>query len=154
MDQHTDNRSAADFYAFPVSYAQQRLWFLHRLEPDSSAYNIAAAFRLRGHLDIGALHQSVREVTARHETLRTNFEVVAGRPVQVIRPAQPLTVRVTDLRGHDDSEREARRLVIAEAKRPFDLGRDQLLRVSLLQLEDDHYVLLCTMHHIASPPAN
>ena len=84
--------------------------------------------------------------------MRTNFTVVAGRPVQVIKPSQPLTLTVIDLSQHEETEREAeaRRLVVAEAHRPFDLIHDQLLRVSLLQLGEEDYVLLCTMHHIAS----
>jgi amino acid adenylation domain-containing protein len=134
----------------PLSFAQQRQWILDQLDPGSSAYLIPFAIRLRGQLDVAALERTFSEILNRHETLRTNFELVAGRPVQVVRPAQPLSLRVINLRGHDEREAEARRLVTAEAKRPFDLVRDQLLRVSLLQLEEDHYVLLCTMHHIAS----
>jgi amino acid adenylation domain-containing protein len=136
----------------PLSFAQQRQWILDQLDPGSSSYNIPTAIRLHGQLDVAALERTFTEIVNRHESLRTNFAVVGGRPVQVIRPAQPVTLRITDLRAFEETERdaEARREVIAEAKRSFDLARDVLLRASLIRLEDDHYVLACTMHHIAS----
>ena len=118
-------RRGADDGAPELSFAQQRLWFLDQLEPGSSAYNIPAAVRLSGALDVRALTRALAEVVRRHESLRTTFPSVGGRPVQVI--AQPARVElpVVDLSTLDDEEREerARELTEAEAARPFDLAR-------------------------------
>jgi amino acid adenylation domain-containing protein len=136
----------------PLSFAQERLWFLDQLEPDSALYNILAALRLEGRLDVSALEQTLTEVVRRHETLRTTFSVVDGQPVQTVGPAEPLRVPVVELFEATESEREAavRRLATAEARRPFDLSKDVMLRATLLKLADDDHVLLFTMHHIAS----
>ncbi|HEX8351419.1 MAG TPA: amino acid adenylation domain-containing protein, partial [Pyrinomonadaceae bacterium] len=137
----------------PLSFAQQRLWFLDQLEPGASAYNVPLAVRLTGQLDAGALARSLSEIVSRHESLRTTFDVAAdGQPVQVIADARVTEVPLEDLRGLPEAVREdeARRLARAEAERPFDLTRGPLLRARLLRLSDEEHVLLVTMHHIVS----
>ncbi|HEX8852524.1 MAG TPA: condensation domain-containing protein, partial [Pyrinomonadaceae bacterium] len=136
----------------PLSFAQQRLWFLDRLEPESVAYNLPAAIRLTGRLDVDALEQSLREIIRRHESLRTTFGEVNGQPLQVISPTQPFSMEVLDLSGLEATEREARAHALAseEAQRPFNLARGPLLRASLLKLGDDEHIALFTMHHIVS----
>ncbi|HEU4508039.1 MAG TPA: amino acid adenylation domain-containing protein [Pyrinomonadaceae bacterium] len=136
----------------PLSFAQQRLWFLDQLKPNSSFYNIPSAVRLRGTLDIAALEQSFREITRRHEPLRTRFGLVDGVPLQLIDEPQDFHLPVFDLRTVDEAEREAdaRSLAAVEAQRPFDLSSGPLLRASVVRLADDDHMLLCTMHHIIS----
>jgi amino acid adenylation domain-containing protein len=136
----------------PLSFAQQRLWFIDQLEPNSSLYNIPAALRLTGQLDIPALEQTLSEVVRRHEVLRTTFAEIDGEPVQIIHEAQELALPVVKLSGLTEDEREAevRRLSKVEAQTPFDLSAGPLLRVSLLKLADDEHVLLFTLHHIIS----
>ena len=136
----------------PLSFSQQRLWFLDQYEPNSSVYNIPSALRLRGSLNIGALEQSLNEIIRRHESLRTTFSMVDGEPVQVIAPSLSFSFEVVDLRDHPEGEREeeARRLVREEARRPFDLAQGPLFRSKLLRLGEDDHVLLLTMHHIVS----
>src|SRR5437867_10039381 len=110
----------------PLSFAQQRLWFLEQLSPGSPVYNINEALRLHGALDPSALERSVCEIIRRHEALRTNFIAVDGQPVQVIAPASGFKIDVVDLREHAPLEREPElhRLAEEEAGRPFDLTRD------------------------------
>jgi amino acid adenylation domain-containing protein len=134
----------------PLSFAQQRLWFLDQLEPGSAAYNIPVALRLSGPLDVSALERSFSELVRRHEALRTTFPQVAGEPVQLISPPTPFLLAVTDLSAHPHRDAEALRLATDEASRPFDLLRGPLLRASLLSLGQQHHVLLLTMHHIVS----
>ncbi|HEX8650923.1 MAG TPA: amino acid adenylation domain-containing protein, partial [Pyrinomonadaceae bacterium] len=137
----------------PLSFAQQRLWFIDQLEPGNPAYNIPSALRLTGQLNIAVLERSINEIIRRHESLRTTFTAVNGEPVQSIAPALNLTVEMVDLRrGLTKSEREteAMRLAGQEAQARFDLGRGPLLRATLLRLDAAEYVLLFTMHHIIS----
>ncbi|HEX9942201.1 MAG TPA: condensation domain-containing protein, partial [Thermoanaerobaculia bacterium] len=136
----------------PLSFAQERLWFLARLEPESSAYNMTFQVRLQGALDAGALARSLTEVVRRHEVLRTTFSSASGRPVQVVAPPAPVPLSVADLTGLPAVAREpeVRRLTAREADRPFDLERGPLLRVLLARLgAGDHRLILGT-HHIAS----
>ena len=151
MDRPVNPGVTGELYALPVSYAQQRLWFLHRLEPDSPAYNMPAAFRLSGTLDIGALAQSFQTIGQRHETLRTTFSFVDGEPRQIVAPAPPaMTVR--DLRNLDGWERETevRRRLEEESGFCFDLEKGPLLRISLLRIDEAEAVLIINMHHIVS----
>jgi len=143
---------AEEVFVFPLSYAQQRLWFLDQLEPGSPFYNIFDTLSFDGPLNVRALEQSLNEVVQRHETLRTSFATIDGQPVQVIAPYLSLALPVVDLRQLAQSERdfEADRLFSEESERPFDLTRGPLLRVRLLCLGDAHHVLLLTMHHIIS----
>ena len=136
----------------PLSFAQQRLWFLDQLEPGNSFYNIPAAVRLRGVLNVAALERTLSEVVRRHEALRTHFMAVDGEPVQVIEAAAPLPLEVLDLSALEEEPREAEvlRLAQLEASQPFDLWRGPLLRVGLLRLGKEEHVALVTMHHIVS----
>ncbi|MET0646274.1 MAG: condensation domain-containing protein, partial [Pyrinomonadaceae bacterium] len=136
----------------PVSYGQQRLWFLDRLEPGNPFYNSPSAIRLEGRLDADALGRSLTELARRHEVLRTRFVEDSGELTQEVTPAQPVPLPLIDLSQEINGEREsaARRLMEEEARRPFDLSRGPLLRCSLVRLADDEHVLLITMHHIVS----
>jgi amino acid adenylation domain-containing protein len=136
----------------PLSFAQQRLWFLDQLAPGNASYNFPVAVRLQGRLDIAALERSLNEVVNRHEVLRTTFPAVDGQPVQSIAPALSLTMPVIDLREfpRDMQEAQARLLAAEEAQRPFDLAEGPLLRATLLRLGDEDYVALLTMSHIVS----
>ncbi|MFQ3684170.1 amino acid adenylation domain-containing protein [Roseiflexus sp.] len=136
----------------PLSYAQQRLWFLDRLEPESALYNNPAIVRLRGRLDIAAFECSLNEIVRRHEAMRTSFAMINGRPVQRIAPELLIELPLVDLSRLPMPERdaEARRLATEMAEQPFDLARGPLVRAMLLRLtEDDHIAVLVT-HHIVS----
>ncbi|HWS52578.1 MAG TPA: amino acid adenylation domain-containing protein, partial [Pyrinomonadaceae bacterium] len=136
----------------PLSFAQQRLWFIDQLEPGSAFYNSPGAMRLVGPLDVDALGRALSEIVRRHEVLRTRFGSEGGEPYQVVEEPSGVELGVTDLSYLGEAEREAEvlRLAAKEARRPFDLSRGQLLRVGLLRLAADEHVLLLTMHHIAS----
>ena len=136
----------------PLSFGQQRLWFLQQLEPNSPAYNISAAIRLSGPLDIAALERSLDTIVQRHEVLRTAFSAVEGQPVQIIGGAEPLPLLTVDLsdRSGTGQEIEVRRLMMGEGRRPFDLTQGPLIRTTLLRLAEEEHVLLLTMHHIIS----
>ncbi|MEK7784918.1 MAG: condensation domain-containing protein, partial [Chloroflexota bacterium] len=138
--------------ALPLSFAQQRLWFLDQLEPNSPFYNLPEALRLAGPLDVAVLEQSLNEIVRRHEVLRTTFVTVDGKPQQVIAPAGEAAIAalVIDLRNLPEAEREAEaiRLAAVEAQTPFDLAHGPLFRARLLRLADDDHVVLLTMHHI------
>jgi acyl carrier protein len=136
----------------PLSFAQQRLWFLDQLEPGNAFYNCPAAVRMRGRLDVGALKRTLQEIIRRHEALRTRFETANGQPVQVIEDAPILNLRVVDLKQLPESEREieAQRIAREDACLPFDLRRCPLVRATLLNLADKEHVALFTMHHIVS----
>ncbi|HEX6908775.1 MAG TPA: amino acid adenylation domain-containing protein, partial [Longimicrobium sp.] len=136
----------------PLSFAQQRLWFIDQLEPGRATYNLPYALRLRGRLDVGAMERALSEIVRRHETLRTRFGGDAGAPVQVIDRATPVRIQVVDLSDRPHGEREAalRDLVADEAARPFDLAAGPLLRTTLARLGDDEHALLFTLHHIVS----
>jgi amino acid adenylation domain-containing protein len=136
----------------PLSFAQHRLWFVHRLDPRSGAYNMPAALRLRGRLDTGVLERCLEEVARRHESLRTVFGERDGEPVQTVRPPAPVRIATADLRPLPPEARmaDARRRAAEEALRPFDLERGPLLHASLLRLGAEEWVLLFTMHHVVS----
>jgi len=136
----------------PLSFAQQRLWFLDQLVPDAPIYNIPLAYRVMGRLNVGALDQSLGEIVRRHEALRTTFTAVDGQPIQVIAPEINLRLPVVDLQEIAETERdnEVQRLATQEAQQPFDLTIGPLLRVKLLRLDEAEHVLLLTMHHIVS----
>jgi alpha-ketoglutarate-dependent taurine dioxygenase/acyl carrier protein len=136
----------------PLSFAQQRLWILHQFEPESPAFNLPAAVRLSGALDVAALESTLGELVGRHEVLRTSFVSVGGEPRQVIGEPEPFALPLTELRGLGEEEREdaVLRLAQDEARRPFDLSRRPLLRAALLRVGDEEHVLLLTMHHIVS----
>ncbi|HSF38962.1 MAG TPA: amino acid adenylation domain-containing protein, partial [Thermoanaerobaculia bacterium] len=135
----------------PLSFAQQRLWFLWQLEPDSPAYNNPKALRIRGPLEVAALAQTLSEIVRRHEILRTTFPAVQGEPVQWIVPADRLPLPFVDLAGlpAEERERRAHELFHAEARCPFDLAREIPVRAQLLRLDTTDHVLFLTFHHIA-----
>jgi amino acid adenylation domain-containing protein len=135
----------------PLSYAQERLWYLDRLAPGSRAYNCSYFFRLHGRLDAAALNASLRELVRRHEPLRTRFAEVAGRPVQIIEPAGSIHLPVTDLQSlpPEPRRREVDRLLDEETRQLFDLERGPLVRAGLLRLGREEHVLELHFHHIA-----
>jgi amino acid adenylation domain-containing protein/FkbM family methyltransferase len=134
------------------SYAQKRLWFLDRLEPESAAYNLPSSIRLRGSLDAVALRRSLTEVVRRQEALRTRFEEGPEGPEQVIDLPAPVLLATEDLSNlaEEDRRREAERLTREEARRPFDLARGPLLRTRLFRLTAREHLLLVTLHHIVA----
>jgi len=136
----------------PLSFAQQRLWFLEQLEGSSATYNIPAARRLEGQLNRAALEQSLQTLVQRHETLRTTFQMLEEQPVQVIYPVEHWSLSVVDLQdlNAEKQEREIQRLVNEEAQRPFDLSIGPLFRATLLQKNVESHILMLTMHHIIS----
>ncbi|MEO6196238.1 MAG: amino acid adenylation domain-containing protein, partial [Thermoanaerobaculia bacterium] len=139
----------------PLSFSQQRLWFLDRLEPGTATYNIPLALHFEGGLDLPALAAALGEVERRHETLRTTFTETGGKPAQRVHsPTLPTSAKlpVIDLAGLSPEPRlaEARRRMAAEAGRPFSLDRGPLVRATLLRLAADEELLLVTMHHIIS----
>ncbi|HEX8697002.1 MAG TPA: amino acid adenylation domain-containing protein, partial [Longimicrobium sp.] len=136
----------------PLSFAQQRLWFLEQLGDLGAAYHVRHRLRLRGALDGAALSRALDRIVARHEALRTTFAVVDGEPVQRIAPAveSRFPLLEHDLAGHADRDAELGRLVAEEADAPFDLERGPLIRGRLVRLAEDDHVLLVTMHHVVS----
>jgi amino acid adenylation domain-containing protein len=138
--------------ALPLSFAQERLWFLDRLQPGGTVYNLPLVLRLRGELDAAALATAFGEIVRRHEVLRTAFVERDGEPVQVVLPATPWELLAVDLAGlpAPAREREAARLAGEEAARPFDLAQDPLLRTILLRLGASEHGLLLDLHHIVS----
>ncbi len=136
----------------PLSFAQQRLWFLDQLQPGSSFYNVSRGLRINGELDVAALTASFNQIVRRHESLRTCFGSDGGTPSQHFMNDVVLEVPLLDLSELPESEREseARRLATAEINRPFDLANGPLLRVKLIKIANHNHVLLITMHHIAA----
>jgi amino acid adenylation domain-containing protein len=135
-----------------LSFAQRRLWFLSQMEPDSPHYNIPAAVRIRGRLNLAALEESLNRIIERHESLRTTFTIVDGQPAQLISPPMGLSLDIVDLSDSMETQREqeAQRLVRQEALSQFDLTRGPLLRTRLIRLAEDDHLMVLTMHHIIS----
>jgi acyl transferase domain-containing protein len=136
----------------PLSFAQEWLWLIHQVNPDSAAYNLPSAVRLNGALDFEALEKSISEVVGRHEILRTRFAEVEGRVTQIIDPAVRIKLPVVELSELETEQREAeaRRIVTADARLPFDLERGPLMRTFLLRLGEQDHVIILTVHHIVS----
>jgi Condensation domain/Phosphopantetheine attachment site len=135
---------AEELYVLPSSLAQQRLWLLDQVLPDTSLYAMPTAIRLRGRLDAGALHAALTEVTARHEVLRTVLRLHGSEVVQVVTGAAEVELPVLDV-GEDAGLALDRATALAQA--PFDLGAGPLLRCALLRLRDDDHVLVLVLHH-------
>ncbi|BCL84580.1 non-ribosomal peptide synthetase [Ktedonobacteria bacterium brp13] len=135
---------------FPVSFAQQRIWLLDQITPDTAIYTIPGGLRLIGKLQRQALEQVLNEIVARHAMLRAAFPTVGGRPVQVVQPFAYAPLPYRDLRDLNEAEREEeiQRIVMEDAHRPFNLASGPLFRPSLLQLAEEEHVLLLTVHHI------
>ncbi|HLG65232.1 MAG TPA: condensation domain-containing protein, partial [Ktedonosporobacter sp.] len=138
--------------SYPLSFSQQRLWFLDQLEPGSSVYNVPVAVRLYGSLNVRNLELSIYEVVRRHESLRTTFSVKDGQPVQVIGSEAKLCLPLIDTStlATEPCEAQVQRLALQEGRRAFNLSSGPLMRVLLLRLGPDEHVLLLTMHHIIS----
>ncbi|NEO97867.1 MAG: amino acid adenylation domain-containing protein, partial [Symploca sp. SIO2E9] len=136
----------------PLSYAQQRLWFLDQLEPNSALYNIPITLRLEGTLNQTALEQSLQEIIQRHEALRTNFITVDGQAIQVIHEETNWTISVTDLTHLSTNEQEitAQQLAQQQANQAFDLEKESLIRATLIVLSETQQWLVVCMHHIVS----
>ncbi len=136
----------------PLSFAQQRLWFISQMEPDNPVYNIPMAMGLEGKLDLDALQKSVNRIITRHETLRSRFRHEGGKPVQIIDAIDVIDMPVIDMShiAPADRDLESQRFINEAAFQPFDLTRDYPLRVQLMRFSTDHHILLITMHHIAS----
>ncbi|WP_255404759.1 condensation domain-containing protein, partial [Thermoactinomyces sp. DSM 45892] len=138
--------------AIPLSYAQQRLWFIDRFTPNSALYNIPAVLRLTGDWALESLEKGWNQLLERHESLRTVIQEIDDQPVQQIRPYSPETIpvmNVTEL-PKEVRDNEMKRIIQNEAEAPFDLGQGPLIRVQILQVEEKEWMLLCTMHHIIS----
>ncbi|MBR8835476.1 MAG: amino acid adenylation domain-containing protein [Stigonema ocellatum SAG 48.90 = DSM 106950] len=137
-------------FAMPLSFAQERLWFLDQLVPENPSYNVTEAIRLTGSLNLAALEKSFNEIIRRHETLRTIFATVDGQPVQVIHDPPHFKLSVVNLQELPRIEREAyaQQLATEEGQQIFNLSQGPLLRVTLLQLDDQEYLLLLNLHHI------
>ncbi|MEG3939648.1 amino acid adenylation domain-containing protein [Microcoleus sp. S36b_A3] len=144
------NASEEEVFAFPTSFAQQRLWFIDQFEPGNPFYNLPAAVLLKGRLNVVVLELSFKEIVRRHEALRTTFATVDGQPVQVVGENFNFGLQVLDLQQLEETEREekVKQLAAEEASKPFDLTKWPLLRASLLQLNAEECVLLLTLHHI------
>ncbi|MGS4250594.1 amino acid adenylation domain-containing protein [Serratia marcescens] len=136
--------------ALPLSFAQQRLWFLTQLEGLSETYHIPLALSLRGELDLPAWRQSLDALYARHEALRSRFVTVEGQPQAHILPADALPLTVHDLRGRQDAQSQARQLAQRLTEAPFDLTQGPLVRAALIRLADEEHLFLLTCHHIVS----
>ncbi|HZI19016.1 MAG TPA: condensation domain-containing protein, partial [Pyrinomonadaceae bacterium] len=136
----------------PLSFAQQRLWFLDQLEPGGTFYNIPVAVKLTGRLDVEAFGRALNEVVRRHEALRTTFATHGEGAAQIIAPALVLPLPLTDLSALPEGQRPAAAAAAVRefSNRPFDLSRGPLLRVGLLRLDDEEHVVMLTTHHIVS----
>jgi amino acid adenylation domain-containing protein len=136
----------------PLSYSQQRLWFINQLQKSTPEYNMPSAFRLRGELMVSALENAITHIVERHEILRTRFDEIDGEPVQIIASESPISLRVDDLSLLDDNGRKAHvnAALRREREQAFDLALGPLLRLRLLKLAQDDHVLLWTVHHIVS----
>ena len=136
----------------PLSFAQEWLWLIHQVNPETAAYNLPAAVRLKGALQIQALEKSISEVVRRHEVLRTRFAERDGRATQIVDPAIPIRLPVVELGEIETEQREveAQRIVTEDARLPFDLERGPLLRSFLLRLGPEDHVIILTVHHIVS----
>ncbi|MEH2228637.1 MAG: amino acid adenylation domain-containing protein [Nostoc sp.] len=134
----------------PLSFGQERLWFLDQLVPNHAFYNVSEAFRLRGVLNATILEQSLNEIINRHEILRTTYSTFNGQPIQVIHSTFPIKLLVMNLQGlsPDGQESQVRQFILEEAQRPFDLVHGPLLRTTLLQLSSEEHIFLLNLHHI------
>ncbi|MBW3571399.1 MAG: amino acid adenylation domain-containing protein, partial [Gemmatimonadetes bacterium] len=138
---------------YPMSFAQERLWFLDQMEPGNPFYNVAAAVLVSARLDIPTLERAYTEILRRHEALRTVFRLVDGEPKQIVQPPYPFKVELLDIRGPQGQpapEREVRETVSRESARPFDLANGPLVRVHLLRVSEADYALIVNVHHIVT----
>src|SRR5438270_12786767 len=143
-------RARSEGTLLPLSFAQQRLWFLHRLQPESPLYNIFLTVRLTGRLEVAALERALAEIVHRHEVLLTTFIQVEGKPVQRIHAHAniPLEHVALDLIAPAEREAMARDRILKEIHRPFDLEQGPVIRALLVDIAPDHRILALTMHYI------
>lgn len=143
---------AKTFRSYPLSYAQERLWVLWQLDPESAVYNIPAAIQFKRTLDVGRMEQALNTVIQRHETLRTVFAIVDGRPVQIILPLLTIDVPMLDLRATSGKAQQetVQYLANQEAAQAFDLTKGPLIKAKILQLGAGGSVLLLNLHHIVA----
>jgi acyl carrier protein len=134
----------------PLSWAQERLWFVNQLEGESGAYTIDLTMRLRGNLNIKALEKAFQAIIQRHEPLRTQFKLKDNQPIQAIDSNVTFTLPVVNLQNLSHSEQQVKNLLLAAASEPFDLESGSVLRVKLWQVKTEEYVLLLAIHHIAA----
>ncbi|MBD2095649.1 amino acid adenylation domain-containing protein [Trichocoleus sp. FACHB-591] len=139
-----------DTAPLPLSLSQQRLWFLHQLEPNSSAYHLSAALRFTGNLDVAILEHSLNVILERHEILRTQFQILDGEPVQAIAPTLKINIPLVDWQDLPPSIQATKtaQFIQTEIERVFDLGQAPLFRIKLLRLSPTHHLAVLTMHHI------
>ncbi len=135
-------------FILPASYAQQRMWFLDRLEHGGSAYNVPLLTRMRGPLDQAALEHALDALIERHESLRTSFTIVDGVPHQVVRPAEPAGLELRDVTDAPDPEAKAREIATESARTSFDLSAGRLFRATLVRFGPEDHILAFTLHHI------
>jgi amino acid adenylation domain-containing protein len=136
--------------ALPLSFGQQRLWFLDQLEPGNLFYNIPFAIRLNGRLNANALERALSEIIRRHETLRTSIALQDGEPVQIIADEFTLTLPIIDLQSHDEREDQAQQIIGEMVRQPFDLSTGPLIRAQLVRLKNDEHIFAMVLHHIIS----
>jgi len=148
---YTPAADGAEPVMLPTSFAQELLWLMHGSAPESTAYNVPRTRRLLGALDVNALRGAFEALIARHEILRTTYAFHGEHAVQVVNAPRPLTFQFVDVSDRDEAarEREAERIALEQARKPFDLARDQILRVTLIRLAERDHVLHIDSHHIA-----
>jgi amino acid adenylation domain-containing protein len=136
----------------PLSYAQELLWLLSQVFDDGIAYNAPGAFHLEGPLDLDVLALAFEALTERHDILRTTYKVIDGRPLQIVRPVQPVELNLVDLRERSPDERdtEAQRILKEESRFRFDLVAGPVMRVTVIELTDNEHILMVNMHHVAT----
>ncbi|MDQ6819898.1 MAG: amino acid adenylation domain-containing protein [Actinomycetota bacterium] len=149
MTQLESTQQASEPFVLPASFAQQRMWFLQRLE-GGAVYNVPSATRLRGPLDFVALERSLTTIIERHESLRTIFQLVDGVPHQVVLPPEPVALESYDISDHADAAERALEMVSEQARTSFDLSCELPIRLALIKLADEDHVLTLTLHHIVS----
>ncbi|MCU7516048.1 MAG: amino acid adenylation domain-containing protein [Ignavibacteria bacterium] len=152
MQKEENIESNEEVYVFPASYAQQRLWFLDQFEPGSPYYNIPSAMRIKGKFNIAAFKSAIEEIARRHESLRTNFSTVEGKPVQVISKGVKVPFDIIDLKSLAEAEKgpEVSRLLTEKAKHSFNLSSEPLIRITVLEIAPEDHVVMVVMHHIIS----
>ncbi|HVK59269.1 MAG TPA: condensation domain-containing protein, partial [Candidatus Kapabacteria bacterium] len=136
---------------FSLSFAQQRLWFLDKLQPNSATYNVPTVLRLTGAIQVEPFKKALDSVVERHESLRTTFEGVDDSPAQRINPPRSVNFTFVDLEtlSPADKRSECDRLITAEIRKPFDLSRDLMVRSTLLRLAAEEHILILVTHHVA-----
>ena len=141
-----------NYEELPLSYAQQRLWFLDQLEPNSSFYNVPLALHLEGTLKIDVLEKSLQEIIQRHESLRTNFLTIDGNPVQIIKPESNWNLTIVNGKESKNYQEEnaLKQWLEIHSHQPFDLANESLIRATLLELSDTEHFLLICLHHVVS----